>query len=519
MLPAPAPGGIAVNLAPITDWGVQLPFLDLMKTARPWIGHRPGQWGGMEHGELRAGGFLDADGWPLRKPDTLSSIGTLILTDLPEQAAGAAGRYRLRFQGKGIVEVAGRASGVRYGRNEVTFDFAPGPGPVDIRIQRTDPADPVRALTVVRTDRADAFDGGALFNPDWLALIDGFAALRFVDWMGANDSTQSTWENRPRPGDYTFADQGVALEYMLALIGEIGADPWFTLPHLADDGYVRAFAETVAKTLAPGRKAYVEFSNEVWNWQFAQTAWADEQAQARWGARDAGAQFHGLRAAEVAAIWSDVLPNDRLVNVISSQTGWLGLEEAILNAPLVVAEGKAPPYRAFDAYAVTGYFGGIIGTEGRADTTRGWLADSAAADPAQPYALASALAGQDMRDGSVTGDTADTLADLLGRVLPWHKAAADRHGLRLIMYEGGTHLTGIGPMADDAALTAFFIHFNYTPEMGALYGELLDGWTALGGELFNAYNDVYNPSRWGSWGARRHLGDDNPRWRALVAAQ
>ncbi|WP_108484038.1 hypothetical protein [Oceaniglobus ichthyenteri] len=509
--PQKAASGVAVNLAPLTDWGVQLPFLDLMKTARPWIGHRPGQWGGVEVGELRAAGMLDDNGWPLEKPGTLSSIGTLILTDLPENAAGAAGRYVLRFAGRGIVEVAGRATNVRYGENRVTFDYTPGPGPVDIRIQRTDPADPVRDITVVREDRIAAFDQGARFNPDWITLMDGFAVLRFMDWMATNNSSQSRWENRPKPGDYTFAENGIALEYMIALANALGVDPWFTLPHMADDTYVRRFAETVRDGLAKDRRAYVEYSNEVWNWQFDQTKWADAQARERWDARDAGAQFYGMRAAEIALIWSDVMPRDRLVNVISTQTGWVGLEDSILAAPLAVAEGHAPPAQAFDAYAVTGYFGGILGTEQRAELVRGWLT--------QGHDHATALAAQELRDGSITGDDTDTLADLLGRVLPYHKGVADTHNLRMIMYEGGTHLTGIGPIADDAELTAFFTHFNYTPEMGALYTQLLNGWQALGGELFNVFNDVYNPTKWGAWGARRHLGDDNPRWGAIKAAQ
>lgn len=520
-LPAPAPGGMAINLAPVTDWGVQLPFLDLMKTARPWIGHRPGQWGGMEVDALRAAGLLDDHGWPREKPGSLSSIGTLILTDLPEDAAGAAGSYLLRFDGRGVVEVGGRAQNVRYGPGEVRFDYAPGPGPVDIRIQRSTADDPVRAITVVRADRAEAFDGGAVFNPDWLALLDGFTVLRFMDWMATNNSTLSHWNDRPRPQDYTFAEKGVPVEILLRLANTLQADPWFTLPHLADDAHVRAFAEAVADGLDPGRRAYLEYSNEVWNWQFAQAAWADEQAQARWNVRDAWVQYHGMRAAEVARIASAVLPADRLVNVIATQTGWLGLEEQILTAPLVVAEGGEPPATAFDAYAVTGYFGGSLGTDERAGLLRDWLADSAARadDPAARFDHASTLAAQELRDGAVTGEGSDSLTDLLDRVLPHHRQVADTHGLSLIMYEGGTHLTGLGPVTDDAALTDFFVHFNYTPEMGALYGRLIDGWHDLGGSLFNAYNDVYAPGKWGSWGALRHLGDDNPRWRALTAAR
>ena len=135
-VPVPAPVPMAIGLAGINDWSVQQPFLNVMKTARAWIGHRPHQWGGVEYDELVDTGVLDDAGWPMRIPDTLGSIGTLILTDLPEQALSLAGRYRLSFAGKGIVEVSGRVGNVKYCKGQVRFDYTPGPGHVDIRIQR-----------------------------------------------------------------------------------------------------------------------------------------------------------------------------------------------------------------------------------------------------------------------------------------------------------------------------------------------------------------------------------------------
>ncbi len=69
------------------------------------------------------------------------------------------------------------------------------------------------------------------------------------------------------------------------------------------------------------------------------------------------------------------------------------------------------------------------------------------------------------------------------------------------MYEGGSHVVGYGPMVDDADLTAFFQHLNYTPEMGDLYQRLLAGWQGLTDAPFNAFVDVYAPTKWGSWGA------------------
>lgn len=536
---------IAINLAAIADWSPQAPFLDHFKSARPWIGHIAGQWGGTDHTDLASAGYLDPDGWPTAIPPELGSIGTVILTDLPETATSLAGRYLLRFEGDGIVEVSGRGRNIRYGKRQIWFDYTPGPGPVEIRIQRTDrrhTGDYVRNITVVKQEHLEAYDKGALFNPLWLHRLDGFAALRFMDWMATNGSLQIGWEDRPQLSDYTWGRNGVPAEVMLALARQLDSNPWFTMPHAGDDSYFRQFAHLAAAGLGADRKAYVEYSNEVWNWQFPQAKWADDQARARWGGDDLWMQYYGGRAAEMAQIWTEAFGDraaDHLVRVMATQTGWLGLEHQIMQAPLWVAEqaDRHPPAAYFDAYAVTGYFGGILGLKERATMVRAWIADSAdrardAADQqglsrsarqefisAHQYDVASAQAKAELLDGLISGDPADTLTDLLGRVLPYHAEIARKHGLDLIMYEGGSHVVGIGPMVDDAALTGFFTHFNYTPEMGALYTELLAGWQALGGQMFTAYVDVYTPAKWGSWGALRSLNDDNPRWDALDAVK
>ncbi len=535
----PGSNATAIGLASVVDWSTQQPFLDVMKTARPWLGHKPGAWGGMEYDELVAGGYLDGDGWPLKMPRALSSIGTLVLTDMPEAAVSLKGRYRVAFDGAGVIEVAGRAQNVRYGKGEVTFDYSPGPGSVDIRVQRINTTNPPRNISVVKQENAARFDQGAIFNPMWTSRIGQFRALRFMDWMEINNSALSSWDARPKPNDVSFAE-GVPIEVMVDLANELETDAWFNVPHLADDEFVRQFATYVRDNLDPKLVAYVEFSNEVWNWQFEQAVWADVQSLARWGQKDKWMQYYGLRAAEVARIWSEVYADQsdaRLINVISSQTGWLGLEAEVLDAPLAQAEGASAPATAFDAYAISGYFGGILGADNRQEMMKAWLAESltmakAAAEKeglsgeaANAYIAehrfdhAVMLAGRELHDGGVSGDATDTLADLLGRVWPYHAAVARSKGLDLIMYEGGSHVVGLGAQVDNTELTAFMLQFNYSPEMGALYATLLDGWVAVGGQLFNAYSDVYAPTKWGSWGALRHLDDENPRWDALVAFQ
>lgn len=535
-------GGIAnpnlgLGLSPVVDWSVQQPFLNVMKTARPWVGHLPGQWGGYEAPQLAADGHVGPDGWPRLVPEGVTGLSTLVLTDLPEGTGGVAGRYVLTWTGQGDLRAEGRAQVVEAAPGRIVLDYAPGPGGVILTLAAIDPADPPRDMVLVRADRAAALAAGAVFNPDWLARLRGARLVRFMDWMATNNATLSALADRPRPGDFTWAARGVPMEVMVALANELRADPWFTIPHLAEDALVAELARIAREGLAPGLVAHVEFSNEVWNWQFAQAAWADQQARARWSDEAAWVQFYALRAAEVAGIWAATFGAEapqRLVRVVATQTGWIGLEEQILNAPRVLAEGRPAPALSFDAYAVTAYVDGGLGEEDRAPLVRDWLAQSrkmaaaqaAAAGLAGPAAdsfeqrhawdLALSQAAAEIDTGFVTGRTEGTIENLATVVLPYHAAVASRFGLRLVMYEGGSHLVGQGAAREDAEITAFLHALSYSEEMGALYRRLLAVWGGLTDAPFNAFTDVDAPTKWGAWGALRHLGDDNPRWRALA---
>ena len=510
---------LGFGLAGVNDWSVQLPFLDLMKTARPWVANKPGQYGGWEEVELRAMGLLDAQGWPVALPQGAVSLSSLILTDLPAGAGGAAGRYLASWEGQGEIAFAGRAQIVDKKPFSTGFDYAPGDGAVTITLGAPHPTDPVRNLVIVRQDRAALLAAGEIFNPDFLSRLQGARLIRFMDWQAANNSPLSSAEQRPLPSDYTYARPcGVPMEVQVALANKLGADPWFTLPHLADDALMSELAGIAYASLDPALTAHVEFSNEVWNWQFAQATWAEAEGRKRWGLDGTWMQYYGLRAAQMAQIWRQVFAGQeqRLVTVIATQTGVKGAEAQILDAPLATAEGLPPPAASFDAYAVTGYFAALLGAAEKAPMIRDWLSASAAADPGNPYALAITKAASELQNGALSGNPEDTLQTLLAETLPYQSSVAADRGLRLMMYEGGTHVVGYGPVVDDPDLTAFFEALNYSPEMGALYDQLLSGWNMLSDAPFNAFVDIYRPGKWGSWGALRHLGDDNPRWRALA---
>ncbi len=495
---------LAIGLNGVADWSTQQPFIDVMKTARPWIGHLPGQWGGWDAARLNEQGYLGPDGWPIAIPDEVTGLEALFLTNQDPGAVSLAGRYRMTWEGQGDLTVTGSALDVEREGDAITFGFRPGEGLVAARIEATDPDDPIRNITVVREDLVPFHEAGAIFNPDWIKHIRDMRMIRFMDWMFTNGSPQVTWDDRPRVDDFSYVWRGVPVEVMVELANYIGADPWFTMPHMADDAYVQAFAQTVHGTLNPRLHAHVEWSNEVWNFLFPQAVWARDQAIERWGddaPDDAWMQFAGLRAAEVMNIWSDVYTGDedRLVRIVGTHSGWLGLEETMLDAPLGAEEGLPPALASFDAYAITGYFGFEIGDDEMTETLLGWIADGEATERVT----------QMLRDGS--------FAELINDIFPYHAALTQRHGLDLLMYEGGTHVTGHGEQTGDDRLTAFYSAYNYSPEMAALYADLVAGFREASGQSFNAFVDVAAPSQFGSWGALRHLDDVNPRWATLEA--
>lgn len=522
---------LGMGLNGIADWSTQHPFVDLMKTARGWVGHLPGQWGGVSFEDLQAGGHLDEHGWPVSIPDGVERLESVLLTDQPPEAVSLRGDYVVVYDGSGELDLTGRAKRVRYAPGRITFSYEPGDGVVGLSLSEIPADDPVRNMHIFRAEHEALFEAGVLFNPAWIETVQDLRAVRFMDWMVTNGSSVSDWAERPRMSDAFWSTRGVPVEVMIALANRIGADPWFTMPHLADDEYMRRFAEAVRDGLDPRLKAYVEFSNEVWNRIFPQAQWASERAEALWGPSDTGwMQFYGLRAAQVMDIWSEVFgpaAEDRLIRVVATHTGWPGLEQDILVAPLAFLTLGKPPKDSFDAYAVTGYFGYEMGGPEMAPRLRDWLDKSelAAQAAGQAEGLRRVALREFVRERRFDGAIAPvaqaleegSLRQLVDEVFPYHAGVAYRNDLQLVMYEGGTHVAGHGAQVNDERLTAFFTAFNYTPEMARLYELLLAGWVDAGGTLFNAFVDVAPATQWGSWGALRHLDDANPRWDMLMA--
>jgi hypothetical protein len=470
------PSPIGTNLAAVADWSSEQPFADLFKQSREWISNTADTWDDNrkidvdEHGEVKK--LL-----PGQRARSLVMWGDAVV----------AGTYVVTWKGSGELDFWPQAApatvdGDKAG-SKATVVVDPQKGGLAVTIVRTDPKDPVRDIHVWPKGQE-----GKLFNRAFLDGLKGYSAIRFMDWMDTNQAKGTTWKERPVVEDVRWSTKGVPLEVMIDLANELDVDPWLTIPHTWDDDAVAHAAALVKERLEPGLAVWVEHSNEVWNGMFPQAEQAKRAGLSRKLARDpfeAQLRHHAMRSVEIFAAWEKVFAKEpkRLVRVMGGMAASPWATGVLLDVDGAAAHT--------DVLAVAPYFGAGLGDPETAKKIR-----TAGLD-----ALLDALLD---KGGLIDKD----IDEVTARVRE-HKKIADKHDVRLVAYEGGQHLVGVGPAVDDEGLARLFIAANRDPRMKDLYLKALKGWRDAGGGLFVHYLDVALPSKFGSWGARERL--DQPR--------
>jgi len=458
--PGPGDARLGINLSGPKDWNTELPFVDVFRFSRTWVSNQQGQpWG--------KGPPLDLDkhGW-VKSLQPGCRATTLVCTIRDGHYPG--GRYTVLYDGRGKMDVPG-ARVVRQSRGAVEIDVDNSKG-LRLEILETDPADYVRNIRVIMPGFQNTYEKEP-WNPAFLERWKGFACLRFMDFMKTNGSEIQTWDDRPQPEDATWSTRGVPLEMMCDLANRIGCDPWFCMPHAADDSYVRQFAKQVRELLAPERHVYIEYSNEVWNSMFASNKYAKQQGQ-QLGLSDkpdqAGWFYTAHRSVQIFRIWEEEFAGrERLVRVIASQAAVPNISQQILSFQNA--------YRSADVLAIAPYIS--------------WTVRKDEADGVVELGV----------DGILNDVVSVRLPKAIERMQA-QKAVAQQAGLRLVAYEAGQHLVGIFGAENNEQLTEVFRQANRDPRIGDIYRRYYDAWEANGGELMCAFNSVEEWSKWGSWG-------------------
>lgn len=513
----PSRSPLGTNLDSVNDWSAELPFVDLFRAARPWNSSI-----GMGEDDDQRPIDVDAHGWPRQLADNqIVRTGMLNMGDIHARA----GRYVVLWEGDGEVEYFGGVEhhlvddDSRPGRHVLDFD-PQGDEDVDffgLAITRTNPSDPVRNVRVLLPGGACEDDerrwcdeespcasGAACvpfedsyaerpFNPDFLAQLDLYGVIRFMNWMSINDSEVTTWDERPKLDDASWArGNGVPLEIIAALSNALHADPWICIPHGADDDYVRRTGQLLEQQLDPARRVWLEYSNEVWNGMFQQAHHArDEGVRLGLAPADERAnaylRYYARRSMEVFDAFGETFPRrERVVRVIAGQAPNLGLSHAILGV-----DGVA---EASDALAIAPYFGTFVNPENRDEV------------------LGTGI------EELLTEAREEQIPQVMGWVREQHELA-EEHGLSLVAYEAGQHYVGVNGVEHDDEVNAHLDRLNRHPGFEAVYRQYLEGWHESGGGMLAHFVHCSTSHAWGRFGATEWMGqppEDAPKLRAII---
>jgi len=469
---APAQSRLGINLNGPADWNSEIPFVDVFRLSREWISQRQGEgWG--KGPQLQR----DANGW-------ITQLEPNCWADTPMCTIRGGhfpkGRYTCLYEGEGEIEFWGDSSVVEKTPGKLTVEVKPTAEVIWLRLRSVNPANYVRNIRMIMpgcegTCQQEPYRAG--FLAQWKSMN----TIRFMDWMLTNHDFPGTWATRPTPTYCNFTERGVPVEVMVDLCNRLKVNPWFCMPARADDDYVRQFASYVHDHLDPSLKAYLEYSNEVWNSIFPACKYAQQKGQELglgpkerpW---EGGGMYYTRRSLEIFKLWQEVFEGrSRLVRVLCWQAvnpWWM--EHIIL-----------PTDEAFshaDATGIAPYFGPLIppttGNDGRpgADQIVNWTVEQLL-DYIEQKTLPEAI-----------------------EAIKQQKVVADRFGLKLVAYEAGQHLVGLGAAQNNEKLTALLMQANRHPRMGAIYTKYLDAWKAAGGDLMCIFSSVSSWGKYGSWG-------------------
>ncbi|WP_246160240.1 hypothetical protein [Aureimonas fodinaquatilis] len=469
---------LGINLAGVPYWTSEHPFTNLATSASRWRlqpRDRPFTW----DEPLPP---MTEDGYPKSIPQDNYAESFLIATShrghLPRVLTVAYdGEGRMDYQYGAVLDQRGKGFD--------TIRLMNTDGPVTVRLFSTNADNPLHNLRVLE----DPQNSESVFREPFLQRLNGMSVIRFMDWMATNNSPIKTWDERPLPGMFGLSEKGIPLEHMIELANAKQAAPWFTIPHLADDDYVRNFARQVREQLSPELPVYVEYSNEVWNSIFEQAAYAaneGERLQLSGNRFEAQLRFYSQRTSEVLAIFEQEFgeDKDRILGVYVAQGGNVWTSETVLDW------GNARDHA--DVLAIAPYFGYSYGSPDRSAEVSTWSLDQ----------LFEAM------EAEVDGDNRQSMVDQAN--------FAKARGLELAAYEAGQHLAGIGGAENDDRLTQLFIAANRDSRMGQLYKRYLQNWQDAGGGVMVLYNSMGEPTKSGSWGLLEdESGNVTPKWEAV----
>jgi hypothetical protein len=507
----------SINLTSIHPYSRDFPFLNLVKHGYPWVVLDSGPANDFSNQIPKSS--LTADGH--LGPGVTGMMAVIWDSRLPWE-----GDYVLTWDGVGTFEFAtdwvgqgNQTSIISSTSNRIEFSIPATTGPrwLILKVTSNDSVSPIDNIRLVTKEHEFL---NQTFRPSFLTDWAPFKNLRFMDFMRTNNSTFVTWEDYP--ANNYLHQTAVSFNYMVELANLLDADPWFCIPLLANDDFVTQAATYIRDNLNPNLRCYVELSNEVWNGQFTQHQQAAVRARElglyntgnNW---EDGPSFVGYRTAQIENIFNAVF--DQVANPpkFSSVIAWHAENRYFFSRAnhgvLAHYQNVMGPNTAPDCVATAPYFGGNLGHPENEAVMETWTVDKVL-DQLEFETYTNELP---RNNGQIS------VARSVGDVTAWADYLNSLPAQpRLIAYEGGQHLSGVGVVANNQTITDLFLAANRHPRMADIYIHYHNEWRTRGGELFSIFSSVFGYGMWGAWGIKEsmyHTREESPKYDAVLSWQ
>ncbi len=508
-----SPLGMNTNEALEVDSSI--PFNDLFRLALPFDEARP--W--FTKGNVK----FDKNGWPQNLNG--GKAGTRFLSHIPVDAL-PKGDYTVLYDGEGAIRYSASAQLIKHTKGKDIIRFKPMPQKNELYetftatlfIEKSNPKNYIRNIRILMpggickgeptkqilnpnqcaNNTYQSFEKHHkenLFNPEFLNFMKDFKVVRFMNMSGVTRNNIRSWSDRPTINKATWGGKegvrGVPIEVMIKLANTLDINPWFNIPHNADNTYIYRFAQTVKQQLKPNLRVYLEYTNEAWNNIFVPQAEHMKQTGYKLkldkNRNIAGSKYYSMQSVKIFKVWEKVFGNtDRLVRVMGGMTTNTRLTETLL--------GFQNAYKHVDAIAIAPYF------------------------HFPQKKMASIKSANDVFKELKATDNRYSIKNTLEFVQKQAQVTKG-YGVDLIAYEGGQHLVHHKTHSMTQGATPHLYKANKDPRMGQAYYQLLAGWKKMGGKLFIPFS-APRPSTWhGSWGIKEHIAEkitQAPKYRALL---
>ena len=456
-------------------------FVDVFKTSRKW-GPVSAPW--------NENAAVDSLGWPTQDSAIVLMSGQ----------KNTAGTYKLSFECANEAVVVSPVAcsftlaNRTYSNGIVSADLIFSETQLMMSFTNTNGG--VRNVKLLRP----GYSVSDTFTSEFLNLIQPFSTLRYMDFLATNgqealsvapyyNATPIEWSDRRLPNHASQAatfgrTAGGAYEYIIELSNLTGKDAWINVPYGASQDYIQKLAALFKANLNPGINLYVELSNEVWNWQFAQAQFNNALA-----GQDPEANSYFLKYAKqssmVASIFRDVFGQAAMNNKVRVVMAWQTATTSQVQSMLKLIKAKyGNANDLIYAVAVAPYF-----TEPLAEN------------------CTSIKAIQDEfiknSDKSVAWKK-----EMMKMMMPFNLKGG------LVAYEGGPHHQGQVNTNLDIRLAAH----RDAGMTDILIRDLKNNWMDLGAGLFCYFTVSGGYSIYGAWGLTEDPTDLNtPKYNAIKA--